>query len=205
MKKNAPTLHDVAKAAGVSTATVSKHLNGTQRFSANVEATINAAVAELGYRSNVLARAMITGETKTIGVSILDINNPHFTAVVKGANRVAIEAGYTLLLDDTEENQGRELQLLDTLSRRVDGLIVSSRMPETDIKTIVDYGKPIVIFWQTGCGASGMRRQRWPSWRLHARAPPCQSRTQKHCVPRIFAIKMGCRSPQRHTGMSWHA
>lgn len=146
MKRNAPTLHDVAKAAGVSIATVSKYLNGAQRFSAPVEATIDTVVAELGYRSNELARSMITGETKTIGVAILDINNPHFTAVVKGANRVAIEAGYTLLLVDTEENQARELQLLDTLSRRVDGLIVSSRMPEADIKTIVKYGKPTVFF-----------------------------------------------------------
>jgi len=146
MKKNAPTLHDVAKAAGVSIATVSKFLNGAQRFSPTVEATINSVVAELGYRSNELARSMVTGETKTIGVAILDINNPHFTAVVKGANRVAIEAGYTLLFVDTEENQARELQLLDTLSRRVDGLIISSRMPESDIKTVINYGKPVVLF-----------------------------------------------------------
>jgi LacI family transcriptional regulator len=146
MKKTAPTLHDVAKAAGVSIATVSKYLSRTQRFSPAVESTITSAVEELGYRSNELARSMITGETKTIGIAILDINNPHFTAVVKGANRVAIANGYTLLLVDTEENQSRELQLLDALSRRVDGLIVSSRMPETDIKTVVDFGKPIVFF-----------------------------------------------------------
>ncbi|RJF95761.1 LacI family transcriptional regulator [Noviherbaspirillum saxi] len=148
MKRNAPTLHDVAKAAGVSTATVSKFLNGAQRFSPAVEATINSVVAQIGYRSNELARSMITGETKTIGVAILDINNPHFTAVVKGANRVAIDAGYTLLFVDTEENQKRELQLLDTLSRRVDGLIISSRMSETDIKTVIDFGKPLVFFGQ---------------------------------------------------------
>ncbi|SNS14657.1 transcriptional regulator, LacI family [Noviherbaspirillum humi] len=146
MKKTAPTLHDVAKAAGVSIATVSKYLNGTQRFSPAVEANIDATVKTLGYRSNELARSMITGATKTIGVAILDINNPHFTSVVKGANRVAIDNGYTLLLVDTEENQGREMQLLDALSRRVDGMIISSRMPESDIKTVVDFGKPIVFF-----------------------------------------------------------
>lgn len=145
-KKNAPTLHDVAEAAGVSTATVSKYLNGAQGFSPKVEAAIKAAVAELGYRSNEFARAMITGASKAVGVAVLDINNPHFTAVVKGANRVAIERGYTLLLVDTEENQHRELQLLDTLSRRVDGLIVSSRMAEKDIETVVGFGKPVVFF-----------------------------------------------------------
>lgn len=146
MKRQAPTVYDVAREAGVSIATVSKYLNGTQRFSPPVEATINKVVAQLGYRSNELARSMVTGETRTIGVAILDIDNPHFTAVVKGANRVAIEHGYTLLLVDTEENQSRELQLLDALSRRVDGLIVSSRMTEPDIRKVVDYGKPVVLF-----------------------------------------------------------
>jgi LacI family transcriptional regulator len=146
MKRQAPTLYDVAREAGVSIATVSKYLNGAQRFSPPVEAVINEVVARLGYRSNELARSMVTGETKTIGVAILDIDNPHFTAVVKGANRIAIENGYTLLLVDTEENQSRELQLLDALSRRVDGLIISSRMPEPEIRKVVDYGKPVVLF-----------------------------------------------------------
>lgn len=146
MKRTTPTIRDVAKAANVSIATVSKYLNGAQRFSQLVETAIDTAVAQLGYRTNEVARSMISGQTKAIGVAILDINNPHFTAVVKGANRVAIEAGYTLLLVDTEENQGRELQLLDTLSRRVDGLIISSRMPETQLQTVINYGKPAVIF-----------------------------------------------------------
>ncbi|WP_151639105.1 LacI family DNA-binding transcriptional regulator [Noviherbaspirillum aerium] len=145
MKRQAPTVYDVAKEAGVSIATVSKFLNGVQRFSPAVELTISKVVARLGYRSNELARSMVTGETRTIGVAILDIDNPHFTAVVKGANRVALEKGYTLLLVDTEENQGRELQLLDALSRRVDGLIISSRMPESDIRKVIDCGKPIVL------------------------------------------------------------
>lgn len=145
MKRQAPTLYDVAREAGVSIATVSKFLNGAQRFSLPVETTINKVVARLGYRSNEAARSMVTGETKTIGVAILDINNPHFTAVVKGANRIAIEKGYTLLLVDTEENQRRELQLLNALSGRVDGLIISSRMPESDLAKVIAYRKPIVL------------------------------------------------------------
>lgn len=145
MKRQAPTLYDVAREAGVSIATVSKFLNGAQRFSLPVETTINKVVAQLGYRSNEAARSMVTGKTKTIGVAILDINNPHFTAVVKGANRIAIEKGYTLLLVDTEENQRRELQLLNALSGRVDGLIISSRMPESDLAKVIAYRKPIVL------------------------------------------------------------
>lgn len=110
MKKPSPTIRDVAAAAGVSVATVSKYMNGAQRFSAPVEARLKAAIEELGYRSNPLARSMITGRSRTIGLTILDISNPHFTNVVKGANRVALRHDYTLLLVDTDENQARTLR-----------------------------------------------------------------------------------------------
>ncbi|WP_273886360.1 LacI family DNA-binding transcriptional regulator, partial [Serratia liquefaciens] len=80
----------------VSVATVSKYMNGAQRFSAPVEAKLKAAIEQLGYRSNPLARSMITGKTRTIGLAILDIRNPHFTNIVKGANRIALQNDYTL-------------------------------------------------------------------------------------------------------------
>lgn len=146
MKKSIPTIRDVAAAAGVSTATVSKYVNGAQRFSPAVEATIKKVIDELGYRSNPLAQSMITGRTKTIGLSVLDISNPHFTSIVKGANRVAIEHGYTLLLVDTDENAGRERSLLEALSRRVDGMLVFSRMPEQEMEWMMDLQKPMVFF-----------------------------------------------------------
>src|SRR5262245_38112423 len=132
MKKK-PTIRDVAAKAGVSIATVSKFINQTQRFTAPVERKIQAAIDELQYHSNPLARSMITGKTGAVGVAILDISNPHFTNIVKGANRVALEHGYNLLFVDTEESQAREDELLDALSRRVDGLIVSTRMPEDQL------------------------------------------------------------------------
>jgi LacI family transcriptional regulator len=146
MKKNIPTIRDVAAAAGVSTATVSKYVNGAQRFSPAVEATIKAVIEELGYRSNPLAQSMITGRTKTIGLSVLDVSNPHFTSIVKGANRIAQEHGYTLLLVDTDENPQRERPLLEALSRRVDGMIVFSRMPEEEMEWMVKLDKPLVFF-----------------------------------------------------------
>lgn len=146
MKKNIPTIRDVAAAAGVSTATVSKYINGAQRFSPPVEATIKAVIEDLGYYSNPLAQSMITGRTKTIGLAVLDISNPHFTSIVKGANRVAVEHDYTVLLVDTEESPHREMQLLQALSRRVDGMIVSSRIPDQAIEWMVKIGKPVVFF-----------------------------------------------------------
>ena len=144
MKKK-PTIRDVAARAGVSIATVSKYINSTQRFTPAVERKIRAAVDELAYQSNPLARSMITGKTGSVGVVILDIGNPHFTNFVKGANRVAIEEGYNLLFVDSEESQAREDELLQALSRRVDGLIVSTRMPEDQLHRVLAHGKPVVF------------------------------------------------------------
>lgn len=144
MKKK-PTIRDVAAHAGVSIATVSKFINATQRFTAPVERKIQAAIEALEYQSNPLARSMITGKTGSVGVAILDICNPHFTNIVKGANRVALEHGYNLLFVDTEESQAREDELLEALSRRVDGMVVSTRMPEGQLDRILAYGKPVVF------------------------------------------------------------
>jgi LacI family transcriptional regulator len=148
MKKNIPTIRDVAAAAGVSTATVSKYVNGTQRFSPAVEATIKGVIEQLGYHSNPLAQSMITGRTKSIGLSVLDVSNPHFSSIIKGANRVALEHGYTLLLVDTDETQSRERPLLEALSRRVDGMIIFSRTPEEEMEWLTSLGKPLVFFGQ---------------------------------------------------------
>lgn len=145
MKKVSPTIRDVAAEAGVSVATVSKYVNGTQRFSPTVEARLKESIERLGYRSNPLARSMITGRTRTIGLVILDISNPHFTNVVKGANRVALQHDYTLLLVDTEENQARERSLIEALAQRVDGLIVSTRMPDEEAGWMLDLNKPLVL------------------------------------------------------------
>jgi LacI family transcriptional regulator len=146
MKKTAPTLRDVAAASHVSIATVSKYINGTQRFSAKVEAAIDAAIASLGYKSNPLAKSMITGRTDTIGLSVLDITNPHFSSILKGAQRVANDHGFSVLVVDTEENPNRERPVLEDLSRRVDGMIVASRLREKEMGWMAEIDKPLVFF-----------------------------------------------------------
>ena len=148
------TIRDVAAKAGVSIATVSKFINATQRFTGAVERRIQSAIDELQYHSSPAARSMITGKTGAVGLAILDICNPHFTNIVKGANRVALARGYTLLLVDTEESQGREEELLGALSRRVDGMIVSTRMPEEQLGRLASFGKPVVLSGR--CAPSGI-------------------------------------------------
>ena len=146
MKKTASTIRDVAAAAQVSTATVSKYINGAQRFSPKVEAALDAAIATLGYKSNPLAKSMITGITNTVGLSVLDITNPHFSSILKGANRVANDRGYSVLLVDTEETPSRERRTLEELSRRVDGMIVFSRLREHEMAWMAEIDKPLVFF-----------------------------------------------------------
>jgi LacI family transcriptional regulator len=146
MSKRPATIKDVASAAGVSIATVSKFINGQQRFSAPVEARLTEVIAALGYRLNQQARSMVTGKTRTLGLAILDVRNPHFANIVKGANRVALAHDYNLLVVDLEEQPSHERHLLEALSGRVDGLIVSSRIPDEAISWLAELGKPVIFF-----------------------------------------------------------
>lgn len=145
-RKRAATIRDVAEAAGVSTATVSKFVNGNQRFTAEVEARIAQAVRTLGYSLNPMARGMITGQTGNVGIIILDIRNPYFTSLVKGASRIAASAGLNLIIADAAESTSPELGVLQSLYRRVDGLIVSARLPAPVIDALFDSGTPVVFY-----------------------------------------------------------
>src|SRR5438309_1204934 len=114
------TIREIAIAANVSIATVSRFMNKLQRFSPDVEARIRNAVETLGYRQSLSSRSQISGQTRTIGLAIQDVHNPHFTRLFRGASQVALEHEYSLILVDLQENPVGEQRLLETLSRRVD-------------------------------------------------------------------------------------
>jgi len=145
-RRRAVTIRDVANSASVSTATVSKFVNGGQKFSREVEDRIGRAIRELGYSSNPMARGMITGMTGNVGIIILDIRNPHFTSMVKGASRVATDAGLNLIFADAAESRAPELGVVQSLCRRVDGLIVSARLPKPVIDTLIAADTPVVFY-----------------------------------------------------------
>lgn len=140
-----PTIRDVAAHAGVSIATVSKYVNGQQSFSRAVEAKLKAAIDTLGYRQNHAARSMATGRTAAVGLAVMDIRNPHHANIVKGANRVALAAGYNLLVVDMEESTAWTRQLLEALAMRADGLIVSTRIPDESTDWLISIGKPVIF------------------------------------------------------------
>lgn len=145
-RRRASTIRDVANSAAVSTATVSKFINGGQRFSREVEDRIGVAIRELGYSSNPMARGMITGRTGNVGIVILDIRNPHFTSMVRGASQVAAEAGLNLIFADVAESRAPEIAVVQSLCRRVDGLIVSARLPPPVIDTLIAADTPLVFY-----------------------------------------------------------
>ena len=158
-KTRKPTIRDVAKVAGVSTATVSKFMNAQQSFSEPVESKIREAIEQLGYQQNYMARAVATGKTGAIGLGVLDICNPHYTNVVKGANRIALERNYSLLVVDLDENQRQIKQRLQTLTTRVDGLLISGRLSDEIIDWLAELRIPVVFIghpFRTGVISVGM-------------------------------------------------
>jgi DNA-binding LacI/PurR family transcriptional regulator len=123
------TLHDVARHAGVSQPTVSLVLGNhpTARVAAATRERVLAAAQALGYRPNVVARSLVSGRSYALGVLVPDLANPFFVEVVAGAERVAAEAGYALLLCGEGTEPGRAAAHLDTLlGRQIDGVILDA-------------------------------------------------------------------------------
>lgn len=123
----AMTLKDIAKLCGVSTATVSKVINGKDSdIGAPTIERIRAIVKELDYHPNSLARSMKTKVTKTIGLIIPDVRNPFFTDLARGAEDNANERGYSLLFCNTDDDLNKEMEYIKTLSQKqVDGIALA--------------------------------------------------------------------------------
>jgi LacI family transcriptional regulator, galactose operon repressor len=120
------TLHDVARVAGVSIATVSATINQTAYVSPVLQERVRKAVAEVGYHPDAIARSLKTRTTKTLGLIISDIANPFFTSLIRGVEDTANAHGYTLVLCNTDERLEKEQAYVQLLrSRRVDGVIMA--------------------------------------------------------------------------------
>ena len=118
---------DVARRAGVSQSTVSLVLSGKARgrISARTEEAVRAAAAELGYRPNVAARALRTGVARSVALVVPDITNPFFGRVLRGAQRAAQAAGYTVVLVDIGNNRAWEAASVQALlAGPADGLLL---------------------------------------------------------------------------------
>lgn len=118
------TVHDVARAAGVSIGTVSRVVNGAPTVKAAARERVNRAIAELGWSPSVAAQAMRGVSTRMVGFIFSDIRNPLYSAMVKGAEDVLTQHGYLLMVASSDGQPEREMALIDLFARRkADGLL----------------------------------------------------------------------------------
>src|SRR5712664_667062 len=101
------TIRDVAKAAGVSTATVSNVLNKTGKVGRRTHSLVLSAVKRLGYFPDVHARHLASRESRTMGIIVSDIENPFFPEVIKSFETRARALGYDAILSDTDRKSTR--------------------------------------------------------------------------------------------------
>jgi DNA-binding LacI/PurR family transcriptional regulator len=139
-------ISDVARRASVSPATVSRVLNGDPRVGEAYRARVLRAVEELDYRPNVLARNLRRQRTATIGVVVPDIENPHFGELVRSVEDQAFDAGYRVLVCNTDETAEKQRAYLEALiDERVLGVIISPSDPGGEqIARLLDLGIPVV-------------------------------------------------------------
>lgn len=134
-----PTLHDVARRAGVHPATVSRALSRPDMVAPGTRAAVLDAVAAVGFVPNRSARQLVSGRTDAIGVVVPDITNPYFAAIVQAIGADARHDDLAVLIADTGADPAEERRALTTLSRQVDGLIVLT--PVTDLSAAT---RPVV-------------------------------------------------------------
>jgi len=148
-----PSIYDVAREAGVSVFTVSAVINRTKRVSTMLARRVEAAIRNLNYRPNLLARSLAKQQTDTLGMVVTDIANPFFPDMVRGAEDAAQKAGYGLLLCNSDDKQEKESVYLDLLiSKRVDGIVLNKTpgvLTVTQRRMLAEAEVPIVLLMRT--------------------------------------------------------
>jgi len=120
------TIREVAHAAGVSVATVSRVVNGTAVVKDETRLRVETEVTRLRYSPNAAARSLITNRTNTIGVVLPDIWGEYFSEVIRGIDLSARQAGYHVLVSSSHSDVAETRDVLGTMHGRVDGVIVMS-------------------------------------------------------------------------------
>jgi LacI family transcriptional regulator len=144
----AVTLQDVGRRAGVSAMTVSRVINGRAGVDFETQRRVEAAIAELDYVPNRIARGLLSQKTQTIGLIVPDVANPYFAPVVRGAETAARRAGYRVLLCNSEGDLRLEREYIeDLVAHRVEGLLLApaSDLSRHSIFPLLRGGFPLVL------------------------------------------------------------
>lgn len=155
MSTTRATIEDVADAAGVSVATVSRALRGLPNVAPATRERVQQAAGELHYRPDPFAARLATGRTTTIAMAVPVLASWYFAQVMAGAEAVASEAGYDLLIFAVDSDSSRRRVLRGPLVKRADGLIlVDLRIPTDEANALGDFGVNIVTIGMSVDGAS---------------------------------------------------
>ncbi len=143
----AVSVRDVAAAASVSVGTVSNVLNRPSKVSPATVERVMRAIDELGFVRNDAARQLRAGRSRSIGLVVLDVGNPFFAEVARGAEARAAEDGMTVLLGNSDERFDRESAYLELFrEQRVNGVLVT---PATDdlalLQRLQGGGVPVIL------------------------------------------------------------
>jgi len=141
------TLRDISEVTGFSVNTVSRALNDRSEISKETKAKIQDVAKKLGYRPNRLAQGLRKQRSDVLGVVVTDIGNPFWGTVVKSIEQASREAGYRIILLDTDENLELELEAAQTLiSQRVDGALICPTQQGTECMCELERnGVPFVL------------------------------------------------------------
>lgn len=148
-RRSKPTLFEVAEEAGVHFATASRALDPSKSHlvRASTRARVEQAAAKIGYTTNLAARLLRTGQSKTVGFAVADISNPFIGPILRGAEAALGASNYWVLVAETQDQPESLPKVIDRLlSRNVDGLIVSSaRYSDLEFLKSVSQQVPVVL------------------------------------------------------------
>ncbi|GEK92165.1 catabolite control protein A [Alkalibacterium kapii] len=124
MDKQTITIYDVAREASVSMATVSRVVNGNPNVKPTTRKKVLEVIERLDYRPNAVARGLASKKTTTVGVIIPDVTNLYFSSLARGIDDIATMYKYNIILANSDKNEEKEVQVLNTLlAKQVDGVI----------------------------------------------------------------------------------
>lgn len=141
------TIRDIAREAAVSTATVSRWMNGTLAVRAETARRIEAAVKQHGYAPSHVARGLVTKSSRTIGLLLADISNPFFAGIARAVEDAAQAHGYAVIVCNSDSDPGKESAYIRLLRQKyIDGIVfLSNSHNRSGLRTAIEEHIPVVV------------------------------------------------------------
>lgn len=153
-----PTIHDIAKALGIDSSTVSRALNDSPRVTKATKERVLKKAAELGYQRNMLASNLRKNVSNTIGVVVPRVSRHFFSSAIQGIEEMAYAAGYNVIICQSLEELDREKKIVEGLvAKRVDGLLISVSMETVNYEhlQVAKNSNIPLVFFDRDCGIPG--------------------------------------------------